>query len=87
MSREIVAEQVREVVFGDAVIVARLDQRRPLVGHGHLGAQHVEMRHGAGIIAMLLVFEFLLQQFHRRLAHGDLLRGEQDVVISQAHLQ
>ena len=36
---------------------------------------------------MLLILQFILQQVDRRLLVGDLLRGEQHVVIRQTHAQ
>jgi len=41
----------------------------------------------ARVEPVLLVFQFLLQQVHRRLVDGDLLRGQQRVVIRQPHAQ
>ena len=85
VARQIVAEQIREIILGDAILVFGADQIGPLVGHGHFGAQHVEFWHGAGIEAMLLVFEFLLQQIDRGFVNGDLLGRQQRVVIRQPH--
>jgi hypothetical protein len=87
VARQIVAEQIGQVVFGDAIIIPRLNQGRAFVGDGDLGAQHVEMRHRAGVVAALLVFQFLLQQIHGCFMDGDLLRGQQHVVIRQPRAQ
>ncbi len=87
VARQIVAEQVRQIIFGDAIIISRLKQRRTRVGHGNLRAQHVEIRHRARVITMLLVVQFLLQQVDGSFVHGDLFRREQNVIIRQPHGQ
>ena len=45
------------------------------------------MRHRAGIKTALLVFQLLLQQVHGSFMHGDLLRGQQHIVVRQTHAQ
>ena len=88
VARQIVAEQVGEIVFGDAIIVpgAWIRFGRSLAT-ATSARSTLNLRHGAGVEAVLLVFQFLLQQVDRRFVHGDLLRGEQHVVIRQAHGQ
>ena len=76
IARQIVTEHIRQIVFGDAIVVAR-HQIRTFVGDRDFRAQHVEFRNRARVEAMLLVVEFFLQQFHRRFVNGDFLRGEQ----------
>ena len=85
--RQVVTQQIRQIIFGDAPAVARLDERRTLVRHRNFRAQHVELRNCARVITVALVFQFLLQQFHRRLAHDDLLGCKLHVVIRQPHRQ
>ncbi len=84
---QIVTEQVGKIVFGDAIIIARANQDRTLVRHGHFGAQCVELRHGSSLVTVLLIFQFLLQQIHRGFVNDDLLRGQQHVIIGDARIE
>ena len=45
------------------------------------------MRHRAGIVAALLVFQFLGKQLDGRFMHDNLLCGQQHIVIGQPRVQ
>ena len=61
----------------DAVGVAGLDEARPGVGDGHVGADDIELGTGAGGATCAGVGEFVLQHGDRLLLHADQLTVEQ----------
>ena len=56
------------------------------VGEGDLGAEHLEVGDGAGLVAILHVLQLALQQLGVLLLHLDLLAGEQHGVEADADL-
>ena len=64
-------KQADEPIHGNAVIVLGLDEWRLGIGQRNLGLQHVETGHGAGIIAVLLIFQLLCEEIDRLLVRDD----------------
>ena len=78
---QIESEQVDEIVFADAMGVARADEPGLDVGDLDFGTQDVEAFRGAGIEPARGVLDFRLPQIHGGLLDDDLLRGEKHVVV------
>ena len=78
--RIIHAKKPYELVGGNAISILSLNQRRHGIGKRNFGLQDVETRHGAGLVAVLLVFNLLLEQRHILLL-GDNQRAVEDDLI------
>ena len=74
------AKKPDELVGGDTVSILSLNQRRHGIGKRNFGLEDIETRHGAGLVAVLLVFDLLLEQRHILLL-GDNQRPVEDDLI------
>ena len=74
------SQKTNQLVGRNAIGVLRLDERRQSVGQLHFGLEDVEARHGARFVAILLVFDLLLQQRHVLLLGDDQRAIEDDLV-------
>ena len=69
--RVVHSEESDEAIHGDAVGVFCLDERGLGVGEGDFGLEDIEARDGAGLVAVLLVFELLGEEVHGLLVRDD----------------
>ena len=74
------AKKPNELVGGNAIGILSLNQRRQGIGQRHFGLQDIETRHGAGLVAVLLVFDLLLEQRHILLLGDDQRPVEDDLI-------
>ena len=74
------AKKPDELVGGDTVSVLSLNERRHGIGKRNFGLEDVETRHGAGLVAVLLVFDLLLEQRDILLLGDDQRPVEDDLI-------
>jgi len=85
--RVVDTEQADEPIHRHAVVILGLDKRRFRIGKGDLGLEDIEARHGAGLVAVLLVFELLGEEIDGLLVGDDEGAIEDDFEEIDLHLR